>query len=104
MNMNGKSDPYVVVKIVDGSSKTTKVIRKTLDPTWNETLKINLKPEDKHKRLFVECWDKNTLSADDFMGRMSFGISANMAQDGWFKFLTEKEGELFNVPVPNWTE
>ena len=106
MDMNGKSDPYVVVKIVGSSSKNTKVIKKTLDPTWNETLKIDLKPEDKHKRLFVECWDQDTLSADDFMGRMSFGISANMTKDGWFKFLTEKEGELFNVPVSDeeWTQ
>mgnify|MGYP002045473688 FL=1 len=97
--MNGKSDPYVVVRIVDSTSKQTKVIEKTLDPKWNETLKIKLKPEDKHKRLFVECWDKDTLSKDDFMGLMSFGISSNMKQDGWFKFLTEKEGELFNLQV-----
>ena len=100
MDMNGKSDPYVVVKIVGSSSKETKVIKKTLDPTWNETLTIDLKPEDKYKRLLVECWDQDTLSADDFMGRMSFGISENMAQDGWFKFLTVDEGEFYNVPVP----
>ena len=106
MDQNGASDPYVVVRIMGSSSKKTKVIKATLNPIWNETLIIDLKPEDKHKRLFVECWDKDTLSKDDFMGLMSFGISSNMKQDGWFKFLTEKEGELFNVPLydEEWTQ
>ena len=99
MDQNGASDPYVVVRIMGSSSRQkTKVIESTLNPTWNEKLIIDLKPEDQHKRLLVECWDKNPL-ADNFMGRMSIWISANMAQDGWFKFLDEKEGELFNLQV-----
>ncbi|KAL3909507.1 MAG: hypothetical protein SGPRY_009399, partial [Prymnesium sp.] len=39
---NGKSDPYVSIYTTDGQMAKTSVIRRNLNPVWNETLRLNI--------------------------------------------------------------
>jgi len=75
---NGLSDPYL--RIFCGPFKVkTKVIRKTLNPRWDEVIEI---PAEwaKANSIIVECWDWDSIISDDFMGEFSF--NASVADDG----------------------
>lgn len=74
---NGFSDPFVIFKINGKEVGKTKIIKKTLNPEWNESFKLNLHVNDE---LEFRLNDYDHLSFDDFMGTSILKIDQNLVQ------------------------
>lgn len=90
-DMNGKSDPYLRVSMVDvygkviGQPALTPVVHKSLDPVWNEQVAFEL--DDSVDSVTLSCWDHDRISRDDFMGRIMLkkrDIPHNTEVRRWF--------------------
>lgn len=67
-DLNGFSDPYCVVKVNGEVKYRTRVMKKTLNPEWEETLITHLpKPPD---ALAITLWDHDAFGRD-FLGSVS---------------------------------
>ncbi|TVU40286.1 hypothetical protein EJB05_13743 [Eragrostis curvula] len=69
------SDPYVVLHL-DGQKVKTNVIKKTVNPVWDEDLTLAVRSAATPIKL--EVFDKDTFSKDDKMGDAEFDIEALM--------------------------
>lgn len=108
MDPSGLSDPYVKAYIVPDPKKRTKrktkVVKKTLDPVWNETLEWQVPSENaKDLRVHIAVWDWDRMTSNDFIGCMSFGIEELFAEageggpvDGWYLLLDKQVGAKYN--------
>ncbi|XP_059641846.1 protein C2-DOMAIN ABA-RELATED 4-like [Cornus florida] len=67
------SDPYVVVRLGNQKLKT-RVIRKDVNPTWNEDLTLSV--SDPNIPVHLTVYDHDTFSKDDKMGEAEFDIVA----------------------------
>ncbi|KAJ6813246.1 GTPase activating protein 1-like [Iris pallida] len=66
------SDPYVVLRMGKQKLKT-KVIKRNVNPVWNEELTLSV--EDPNLPVRLEVFDRDRFSADDPMGVAEFSIS-----------------------------
>ncbi|KAL0278274.1 UNVERIFIED_CONTAM: hypothetical protein PYX00_000131 [Menopon gallinae] len=72
MDIDGFSDPYVKFRLGNEKYKS-KVIYKTLNPSWLEQFDLHLY-DDQNQELELTIWDKDR-SKDDFMGRCCIDLS-----------------------------
>jgi len=69
------SDPYVVVKMGKQKLKT-RVIKKDINPVWNEDLTLSV--VDLNTPIKLTVYDHDTFSMDDKMGDAEFDIKPFM--------------------------
>ncbi|KAL2551896.1 Calcium-dependent lipid-binding (CaLB domain) family protein [Forsythia ovata] len=65
------SDPYVIVRMGKQKLKT-RVVRKNLNPEWNEELTLTI--VDPNLPIKLQVYDRDTFSLDDKMGDAEFEI------------------------------
>ncbi|XP_010527744.1 PREDICTED: protein C2-DOMAIN ABA-RELATED 1-like [Tarenaya hassleriana] len=65
------SDPYVVVRMGKQKLKT-RVVKKNVNPEWNEDLTLSV--ADPTLPVTITVYDKDLFSADDKMGEAEFKI------------------------------
>lgn len=67
----GGSDPYVVVKMANQKLKT-RVVKKNVNPEWNDELTLSI--ADPNLPIKLEVYDRDTFTLDDKMGDAEFDI------------------------------
>jgi hypothetical protein len=80
------SDPYVVLSLCDQQVKT-KVLKMTLNPVWNEEIRLDLRGVDlTDAMLTVTIMDWNLVSSHEFMGEAEISM-----EDVIHDYLTKTE-------------
>ena len=73
-DLNGKSDPYVRVR-VGGLSQESRVVAKSLSPAWDQALEFRGNLEEFHSTgLALEVMDKDRFTRDDPLGSVQVGL------------------------------
>ncbi|CAN8259359.1 unnamed protein product [Cochlearia groenlandica] len=94
-DLNGLADPYVKGQLGAYRFKT-KIVRKSLAPTWQEEFKIPICTWDSSNILTIEVQDKDRFS-DDSLGDCSVNIAefrGGQRNDMWLPLQNIKMGRL----------
>jgi len=73
VDKNGKSDPFVILRI-GKIAKKTKVIPKSLDPAWNEAFLFPLTGEWQKEDLKFSVFDHNLIEKNNILGGFDFSF------------------------------
>ncbi|KAI6652677.1 PKC-alpha-beta-gamma [Oopsacas minuta] len=101
---NGLSDPYCKIKLKDSKGKTTikhqtKVHKKTLNPTFDESFEIPFNPSV-DGRLEIWMWDYDNALQSDNIGGMSFSIeelkTLKTGEDIWYALINPSSAKFMN--------
>ena len=101
---NGLSDPYCKLKLKDTKGKTvikhrTKIHKKTLNPTFDESFQIPFNPTQEG-RLEIWMWDYDTSFSSDNIGGMSFSIeelkTLDKGEDVWYALMNPSSARFMN--------
>ena len=82
----GTSDPYLRIHVSNdiGAAVKTTVKKKTLEPVWDESFSVRIESAQRRQQLFIECFDKDMVGADDSLGRAALELG-NMVNKQTYK-------------------
>ncbi|KAJ1273038.1 hypothetical protein BS78_06G249500 [Paspalum vaginatum] len=96
MDMNGKSDPYVVLSLKKTKTKyKTRVVNESLNPIWNQTFDFVVE-DGLHDMLILEVYDHDTFRRD-YMGRCILTLTKVLLEEDYnesFNLEGAKSGKL----------
>lgn len=72
---NGKSDPYCKFELNGVEVYKTKIVKKTLSPTWNESFEVEV-PSRTAADMVVNIYDYDFADKPDFLGSASINLEA----------------------------
>merc|ERR1712227_442283 len=93
--MFGKADPYVTISYGELKLKSN-VLKNNLNPEWNFDNVLTIS-DNISKEILLEVYDKDTVSKDDFMGKISLPTSEviKLQAGQWIPLQGTKSGEIF---------
>ncbi|CAH1263767.1 MCTP1 [Branchiostoma lanceolatum] len=95
-DMNGLSDPFCEVRIKNDLLFKSTVIKKSLNPVWDESVTINMPAQT--ETLDITVWDRDPFFMKEFMGSMSFSQEdiQRLSKEGptWFELQRIKQGSI----------
>ncbi|EGC36631.1 hypothetical protein DICPUDRAFT_77743 [Dictyostelium purpureum] len=99
MDLNGYADPYCEIVFENQVVYKTNIIKKTLNPTWNDAHYNLLVHESKSKYdLTIKLWDWDKTSKNDFIGQVTIPMEELLQtpiQDKWLNVSkVKKNGKI----------
>merc|ERR1712223_2048598 len=93
--MFGKADPYVTISYGELKLKSN-VVKNNLNPEWSFDNVLTIS-DNISKEILMEVYDKDTVSKDDFMGKISLPTSEviKLQAGQWIPLQGTKSGEIF---------
>ena len=71
---NGKSDPYCVFELNNEKVFKSKILKKTLHPTWNENFEVRV-PSRTAANFIVKIYDWDIAGDSDFLGQATLDLA-----------------------------
>lgn len=94
----GTSDPYFRLRVgnIEKECQKTKILKKTLNPEFNETFKFRISGSQRRALFNLDCFDYDMLSADDSLGTCAFALEDLVFQQEYTAWLKLDGGESEN--------
>ncbi|GAM17920.1 hypothetical protein SAMD00019534_010950, partial [Acytostelium subglobosum LB1] len=76
MDPNGKSDPFFVIQFAGEKVYKSEVIKKTLNPRWDESHNLVIRASQSAYTIKFDIWDWDKITSNDYIGEIELDVPA----------------------------